>query len=123
MAIQVLATPCHGRPCQEGPYLVIPATRSKSESALARLESPWIRIAATDQRIVMQKASLLTGFGGEIQPGRVDGEDPDGEQGDFLNGLTESRQRLHLGRMVPKPHGDAGRGQPNACMASIVISR
>ena len=32
-----------------------------------------------DQRIVMQKASLLTGFGGEIQPGRVDGEDPDGE--------------------------------------------
>ena len=34
-----------------------------------------------DQRIVMQKASLLTGLGGEIQPGRVDGEDPDGEQG------------------------------------------
>ena len=52
------------------------------------------------QRIVMQKASLLTGFGGEIQPGRVKGEDPDGEQGDFLNGLTKSRQRLHLGWMV-----------------------
>jgi len=62
-----------------------------------------------DQRIVMQKASLLTGFGGEIQPGRVDGEDPDGEQGDFLNGLTKSRQRLHLGWMVSKSASDAGR--------------
>ena len=46
MTARVQATPCHGRPCQEGPYLVIPATPSKSESALARLGSPWMRIAA-----------------------------------------------------------------------------
>ena len=33
---------CRRRPCHEGPYLVIPGTRSKSESTLARLASPWI---------------------------------------------------------------------------------
>jgi hypothetical protein len=61
-----------------------------------------------DQRIIMQKPGLLTCFGGEIRQGRVDRENSHGEQGNLLNGVTESRQRLHLGRMIPKPHGDAG---------------
>ena len=66
-----------------------------------KIGKPMDAHRCNDQRIVMQKASLLSGFGGEIQPGRADGEDPDGEQGGTsLNGLTKSRQRLHLGWMV-----------------------
>src|SRR6516162_14840 len=59
--------------------------------------------------VVVQKASLLADGGGSIQPSWIDGQNADAEKRDFLNGLTKAFQGLHLGRMVAKTEGDAGR--------------
>ena len=46
--------------------------------------------------IIMQETGLLADFGGRIQPGGINGQNPNAEKRDFLYRLTETFQGLHL---------------------------
>src|SRR5260370_21899668 len=61
------------------------------------------------QRVIVQEASLLAYLSCRIQQVGANGQNANVEKCNFLNGLTEALQGLHLGRMVPKPQGDPAR--------------